>query len=312
MVEISEQEYKHLKENEERLNQIVENSVEWIWEVDTKGIYTFTNRIVENILGYSPEELVGKKHFYDFFLPDERDELKKTAFGIFKNKQSFRKFRNKNLRKDGRIVVLETSGTPVLNEKGGLLGYRGADADITELEVNEIRLKASEEKYKYIFENSLDLLITIDLMGNIKDLNSMAVKLFGFDRKEEVIGRNVREFLTLRDIPIALKSLALDFAGAISPSGDFEVKNKKGDIMIIDFAAGSVPIFEAGKKIGVMICGRDVSERKKAEQELKKKMQELEDFQSVAVDRELKMVQLEKEIDGLLKELGRPTRYDNI
>ncbi len=70
---------------------------------------------MEDILGYSPDELVGQKHFYDLFAPEVREELKKAAFAAFDRRESIRKFINPNVHKDGRIVILETSGSPVLD-----------------------------------------------------------------------------------------------------------------------------------------------------------------------------------------------------
>ncbi|MEA3459351.1 MAG: GAF domain-containing protein, partial [Chloroflexota bacterium] len=121
-----------LRESEERFQQVAENAQEWIWEVDTHGLYTYASPIVEEIFGYKPEEVVGEKHFYDLFHPEDREELKKAAFEAFAQKQPFRRFINRNVRKDGETVWLSTSGVPILGEKGNLLGYRGADINITE------------------------------------------------------------------------------------------------------------------------------------------------------------------------------------
>jgi len=120
-----------LRQSEERFRQVAETVSDFIWEVDTDGLYTYTSPSVEKILGYTPDELVGKMHFYDLFVPEIREQLKAAAFGAFKAKQRFQAFPNSNLSKSGRIVYLETSGMPILDEAGRLLGYRGADTDIT-------------------------------------------------------------------------------------------------------------------------------------------------------------------------------------
>jgi len=121
-----------LRQSEERFREVAENEQEWIWEVDTEGIYTYASPVVEKVLGYKPEEIVGKKHFYDLFHPDRREELKKAAFEVYDKKQSFREFLNLNVHKDGTSVWLSTSGVPMLDEDGNLRGYRGADIDVTE------------------------------------------------------------------------------------------------------------------------------------------------------------------------------------
>ena len=120
-----------LLESEKRFRDIAENTLEFIWEIDTDGKYTYAGPVVEKILGYKPEEVL-KKHFYDLFHPEDRKELKKAAFEVFAKKQPFREFINRNVLKDGKTVWLSTSGVPMLDEKGNLLGYRGADTDISE------------------------------------------------------------------------------------------------------------------------------------------------------------------------------------
>lgn len=134
-----------LLESKERLQQIIENAQEWIWEVDANGLYTYASPIVEGMLGYRPEEIVGKKHFYDLFWPEDREELKKEVFETFIRKQPFREFINRNIHKNGKIVWLSTSGVPMLDKKGNLLGYRGADIDITERKQMQEKLIEAEK-----------------------------------------------------------------------------------------------------------------------------------------------------------------------
>jgi len=132
-----------LQELKERFRQVAENAQEWIWEVDGDGLYTYASPVVEKILGYKPEEMVGTKHFYDLFHPEDREALKKSAFEVFAKKQSFRELMNRNVHKNDETVWLSTSGVPILDKKGNLLGYRGADIDITERKRVEEALKAS-------------------------------------------------------------------------------------------------------------------------------------------------------------------------
>jgi PAS domain S-box-containing protein len=120
-----------LKESEERFRQVAETAGEFIWEVNAEGLYTYVSPTVEKILGYTPEELVGKKHFFDLFASSVREELMATASQVNADRQSFRDFPNPNVSKSGKIVYLETSGAPVLDPAGNLVGYRGAAADVT-------------------------------------------------------------------------------------------------------------------------------------------------------------------------------------
>ncbi|MGA9536746.1 MAG: PAS domain S-box protein [Desulfobacterales bacterium] len=142
-----------LKESETRFRDIAENALEWIWEIDSIGKYTYSSPVVKQILGYKPNEVVGK-FFYDFFHPDEKMQLKKAAFRTFSLKKPFRKFINRNVCKDGKMVVLLTSGVPVLDAKGTLIGYRGADTDITDQYNSEESLRKSEEHLRSLMESA--------------------------------------------------------------------------------------------------------------------------------------------------------------
>jgi len=141
-----------LRKSEERFSQIAESAGEWIWEVDADGLYTYASPAVEKMLGYKPEEIIGKMHFYDFFVPEEREKLKKTAKEAIAGKAAFKGFVNLNLHKNGSWVILETSGVPNLDEQGGLICYRGADTDITERWKAEEALRESEERYCQLVE----------------------------------------------------------------------------------------------------------------------------------------------------------------
>ena len=114
-----------LRRSEERFRQVAESAGEFIWEVDADGLYVYASPVVETILGYTPEELVGRMHFYDLFVPETREEIKTAAFEVFARREPFRAFLNWNVRKDGRIVALETSGLPILDGTATSLDIAG-------------------------------------------------------------------------------------------------------------------------------------------------------------------------------------------
>jgi diguanylate cyclase (GGDEF)-like protein/PAS domain S-box-containing protein len=129
-----------LRKSEKRFQDVTENALEWIWEVDVTGKYVYSNYVCEKILGYKPEELLDK-YFYDFFAPEQKEQLKKKSLAMFANKKPFREFLNLNISKDGKPVWLLTSGVPILDKDASLLGYRGTDMDISEPIKAEKKLK---------------------------------------------------------------------------------------------------------------------------------------------------------------------------
>ncbi len=134
-----------LRRSEERFSQVASSTSDWIWEVDPEGRYLYSSGAVNDILGYTPEEILGK-HFYELFHPEDRETLKAQVVETFRKREPIAKLVNRNLHKDGHTVILETSGFPLIGENGELLGYRGADRDITErVQAQEVLQKAHQE-----------------------------------------------------------------------------------------------------------------------------------------------------------------------
>jgi len=129
--------------SEQRFSDVAAHIGEWIWEVDAEGRYTYASPMIEEIIGYRPDEVAGK-YFFDFFLPEEQEELRMAAFQVFSAKQSFNGFINRNRHRGGHTVTLETSGLPLLDSEGRLIGYRGADRDISEQVIAQQRLLAAK------------------------------------------------------------------------------------------------------------------------------------------------------------------------
>ena len=113
-----------------RFEHIVHCSKDWIWEADRNGKLTYTSGMVESMLGYKPEEIVGKG-FFDLMSSVERQRLEKsgkTHFG--KDEELFRE-RFRFVTREGRVVIHECTAEPVFNSYGMLNGYRGVNRDIT-------------------------------------------------------------------------------------------------------------------------------------------------------------------------------------
>lgn len=117
--------------SEQRFKSLVESSRDIIWEVDQNFKFTYVSPRVKQILGYEPEEVIGQ-YFKNFMSPKEAKRLVHKITIQLKAKQPFIKTENILLCKDGRSVTLEKITTPVFDERGKLIGFRGIDRDISE------------------------------------------------------------------------------------------------------------------------------------------------------------------------------------
>ncbi len=116
-----------------------------------------------------------------------RDELKAKAFEAFASREKFQHFVNPNLRKDGTVAILETSGAPILDDHGKLLGYRGVDRDMTERR----RMQEAQKMLYTAVDQAADAVIVTDSDGDIAYVNPAFSLITGYSR-EEVIGKNPR------------------------------------------------------------------------------------------------------------------------
>ena len=119
-----------LLRSERKFKSLTEATTDWVWEIDAHGVYTYTSPKVKDLLGYEASEVLGKTPFD--LMPKEEAKRIATFFSEkIMNKEPFYGLENVNRHKDGHLVVLETNGIPVFDEKGQLKGYRGIDRDIT-------------------------------------------------------------------------------------------------------------------------------------------------------------------------------------
>lgn len=269
---------ENLRMSEERFQQVVENAGEWVWEVNADGLYTYANPIVEKILGYKPEEIINKKHFYDFLIPDVKDEVKARVLEIFSKKEKIKEFLNENLHKNGKIVILETNGVPILDKQNNLLGYRGVDKDITERKEAEVNLRKSEEKFRTITEQISDIVFITDSKGIISYISPAAKNILGYEISE-MIGKHFTEMLEEKNYNKVMYKFEHGIQGKLSAKNyELKVKRKDGSLIYVEVNGSR---FSVGDFIGTAGTIRDITERKQAEEELIRAKEKAEEMNRV-------------------------------
>ena len=181
-----------LRESETRFTEATRASRSFVWEVDPAGLYVHVGDMVADVLGYRPEELVGKMHFYDLLPPENREELKRACFDVMARRESPSGFENANVAKDGRLVWLSSSARPLFNPDGTFRGYQGIDTDVTERKQAEEALKTSETRYRGLIDFAVDGILLGAPDGTITDANACMCALAGRTRRE-LVGRHIAE-----------------------------------------------------------------------------------------------------------------------
>lgn len=173
------------------------------------------------------------------------------------------------------------------------------------LYASRLKLNESENRFKQLFDATPEAIFLEDAEGRILDCNQAAAKMAGYTRDE---------LLKLRSYDLVPVETAQTFGNLVAQvqlTGSYKAeaqgKRKNGDIFPQEVIVRSIEI-ENQKYFLVVI--RDISERKILDHKLNERVEELEQFHDTVIGRELKMMELEKEIDALLAEMGREPKYN--
>jgi len=181
---------QNLRDSEARLRDITFSIGDWMWEVDEKGVYTYSSSKGDELFG----RVIGKTPL-DLMPPDEAKRVAAIFSEVVAKKLPIKDLENWNIGKDGQRICLLTNGVPILDEKGDLRGYRGVDKDITERKQAEETLKESESALK----------------NSQKDLRKLAGKLISAQEDElRRLSRELHDDLTQRLAVIAIEAGMLE------------------------------------------------------------------------------------------------------
>jgi PAS domain S-box-containing protein len=169
-----------LKKSEEKFRNLVETTYDIIWETNEQRLYTYVSPQIKKVLGYNQEEIIGRSPF-DFMPADEAEKIKKRSDELVLSKKSFDGLISINLHKDGHLVVLETSGVPILDTNNNLLGYRGIDRDISERKKAEEVLRENRSSLMHAQEIAKMGSWKFDMVLNKLNWSENLYRIFGLE-----------------------------------------------------------------------------------------------------------------------------------
>ena len=257
-----------LEQSKEHFRDLVETTSDWLWEVDENGVYTYASPRVRQLLGYEPEEVLGRTPF-DLMPPDEARKVAEGFTAIAAQRRPFASLENINRHRDGHLVVLETSGVPLFDAAGRFHGYRGIDRDITQRKQVEQALRASEAKLSGIISIAADAIVSVNEAQRIVIFNHGAEKIFGWSQ-DEVLGKPL-ELL----IPERFRHFHHRHVSSFNSGPDLGVKIEQGRRAIVGLrnngdefpADAAVSRMHDGAGWINTIVLRDITEQKRIEYE---------------------------------------------
>jgi PAS domain S-box-containing protein len=220
---------RKLRVSEVRLEQLAEHGRIIAWEVDEQGLYSYVSPVAEAVVGYCPEELVGRMHFYDLHPESGREAFRKAAFAVFAQKGAFRNMENAIQAKGGRQVWISTNGFPLLKTDGTLRGYRGSDTDITERKQVETALhNARRDMENVLVASSQVAIIATDCNGLITIFNTGAERMLGYTAEEMVGYQTPVIFHLVAEIIAHGKKLSAEFGVPVDGFEVFVARARRG------------------------------------------------------------------------------------
>lgn len=184
---------------------------------------------------------------------------------------------------------------------------RSINSSLRSLNQAQIALFQSQQSYNAIFEDVNDIVFTLNLKGEFTSVNKAVSRVLGY-KPEDMLGRNF-EFLATPDSKSIIRSKIEEKVTGQQQRTLYEALIKTKDGRFLTLEINSQIQLDNGKPVAIFGIARDVTERKIFERQLNDKVKELEEFQSLAVGRELRMADLENEINDLLGKLGQPPKY---
>jgi PAS domain S-box-containing protein len=254
-----------LKESEGRYRMLIENQGEGLGIVDLTEKFVFTNRAAEEMFGTGPGELLNR-NLLDFVAEDQVSVLYKENKKRSKAERSSYEIKIKRLSGEPRTVLI--TATPQLDKNGKLTGTFGVFRDITERKQLEEKIMESEAYYRTLVDISPDGILTTDTEGNVTYGSKKSLEIFGIPNGVNIIGSSILNWISPDYTGIVMERFSDIMSGSIVADTK-EYKLIKYDRSVFWGELSSSPLSDKdGVFTGLLVVCRDITNRKKAEEDL--------------------------------------------
>ncbi|MHA2495137.1 MAG: PAS domain S-box protein, partial [Candidatus Hodarchaeales archaeon] len=261
---------RELRESEEKLRSILDNIEDGYFEVDLAGSFTFFNDTVCKTLGYRKDELKGM-NYRQYVDVETAKVVYKTFNTVYKTKKPIRLFDWEITRKDGKKVLVEASVSLILGPAGDPAGFQGIVRDITERKQTDDALR----ERALLVEKMEEGVVVENTEGCFTFVNPRSAEMLGY-RQEDLIGQHWTLIVPKSEREMVRDETAKRSEGI---SSSYEVGLEKKNGQLISALIHAAPLYSAtGEFRGALGVITDITDRKQAEEQLKRQKEELSEF----------------------------------
>jgi len=251
-----------LRASEKRFRELSDLLPEVIFEMDAKGVLTFVNRIAFDRFGYSREDFDKGLTVFQMLVPEDYERAM-NDIGRMLSGETLGATEYTALRKDGSKFPFIAHFSAIMHENKPV-GFRGVIVDITE------RKRAEKEliRLSSAVRMSNDSIVISNLDGTILDVNEATLKMYDTDDKRDLIGKNSFDLIVPEEREKVLASMKELLEKGYLQSREYNITTKDGNKIPVEMSTTIMKDADA-KPIGFVAIGRDITERKKAQEAIK-------------------------------------------